>query len=349
MADLPRDDARKYFRDGKRAYWNGTMHFLEMHAALGDLITSIPSIIWSAKQRPKECKHIIWVPEHQCPLIELFLKHAFDGTHVNWELRNLHEFEDFTKKKEDHGPAVMNCLQKNFITRNKMDMVEYAYLTHVDYMPRHKQDPTAYNYPTGPVGPKVLDGDYVVVSSNATSDNKLFHPRILSEVIKGVAARGFKPVILGKSETHVRALGDTLPLIMRKVLDKCSKDVQDLCINLMDKTTLLEGRDVIAHAKGIIGVDGGLLHLAGTTDTPIVYCITSVDPEDRAITRDGVRNKNVIHVTPRDLECAGCQSHWVFAYGHDFRTCLYDDNKCTELLHPDDIFDALDTLLEKRI
>ncbi len=338
------------WRNDNKAYWSDNMHFVELHAALGDLITSQPSIIWARKRISKKVKFWVWVPEHQRELIESFYDHMVPKSEgYKWEIGNLHEFQQHTNDESRHGPVVMNTQKDNHMTRNKMDMVLYAYAVHCDYLPNYKDGPEAMNYPTAPVGEPVLEGDYIVISANATSDNKLFHPNVLAEVIKGVAARGFKPVIIGKSSTQVKAIGDTLPLVMRKVFDLVPKDVQDLCINLMDKTSLIEGRNVIAHAKAIIGVDGGLLHLAGTTNTPIVYCITSVDPEDRAITRGGVRNKDVIHVTPHNLECAGCQSHWVMAYGHDFRECFYDDNKCTEMLRPQDIFDALDILLEKRI
>jgi hypothetical protein len=43
------------------------------------------------------------------------------------------------------------------------------------------------------------------------------------------------------------------------------------CIDLREKTTLLELRDVLGHAAAVVGVDGGTLHLAGTTDVPIVF------------------------------------------------------------------------------
>jgi ADP-heptose:LPS heptosyltransferase len=163
-------------------------------------------------------------------------------------------------------------------------------------------------------------------------------------VLKWLIEVHYTPVIVGKSTSHVTvpgAKGLPTPVVVRQEFDAVSPETQAQCIDLRDKTSLLELRDWLGHANAVIGMDGGTLHLAGTTNVPIVYACTHIDPLDRPIVRYGERNWNVRHIAPRELECSGCQSHWTLMFKMDFRYCAYKDYKCTYQLHPDDFINAL--------
>jgi hypothetical protein len=327
------------YRNGTTVRTEDHVNFLMTHAALGDLITSLPALIYARKINSLDLGFTLWVPEHQMELVE----HLVGGPGM--QIKPLHTFSRKTHVRSEAGPAVVNCGLKNTVTRNKMDMVTFGFVVQLDTIPRDLRD---MNYPHwAPVGPKTIDGDYVVISSGATSDNKIFHPVVMTQVVTGLRARGYKVVIVGKSTTHVKAASETVVLNVRDTFELMPQGAQDLCIDMRDKTTIMEARDIIAHAAAIIGVDGGMLHLAGTTDTPIVYGITSVDPDDRGITRHDEYNWKVRHVWPKELECAGCQSHWVLVFTQDFRECAYEDNKCVEEIKAADMLDALDDLLNE--
>lgn len=329
------------YRNGTTVRTEDHVHFLMTHAALGDLITSLPALIYARKNTSLDLGFTMWVPEHQMDLV----KHLAGGPGMR--VMPLHTFDPKTHVKTEAGPAVFNGGLKNTVTRNKMDMVTFGFVVMLDTIPRDVRD---MNYPHwAPLGKadKAPDGDYVVISSGATSDNKIFHPDIMAEVITGLKLRGFKVVIIGKSTTHVKAATETVTLQVRDTFERMPQDVQDLCIDLRDKTTIMEARDIIGHAAAIIGVDGGMLHLAGTTDCPIVYGITSVDPDDRGITRHDEYNWRVRHVWPKELECAGCQSHWVLVFKQDFRECAYEDNKCVTEIKAADMLAAFDDLINE--
>jgi hypothetical protein len=327
------------YRDGTTVRTEDHVHFLMTHAALGDLITSLPAIIYARTINSLDLGFTLWVPEHQMELVE----HLIGGPGI--QIKALHLFDTKTHKRSQAGPAVVNCGLKNTVTRNKMDMVTFGFVVQLDTIPRTVHD---MNYPhwSPLTGERTIVGDYVVISSGATSDNKIFHPRIMAEVVTGLKSRGLNVVILGKSETHVKASTESIVLKVRDTFERMPKQIQDMCVDMRDKTTLMEARDIIGHASAIIGVDGGMLHLAGTTDCPIVYGITSVDPDDRGITRHDTYNWNVKHVWPKELECAGCQSHWVLVFTQDFRECAYEDNKCVEELKSAEMLEALDELLK---
>jgi len=326
------------YRDGTTVRTEDHVHFLMTHAALGDLITSLPAIIYARKINSLDLGFTLWVPEHQMDLV----KHLVGGPGI--QIKALHTFDMKTHVRSEAGPAVVNCGLKDTVTRNKMDLVTFGFVVQLDTIPRTTAD---MNYPHwSPVKPMHgLPKQYVVISSGATSDNKIFHPRIMQEVIVGIRARGYEVVVVGKSTTHVKASHDTIALQVRDTFERMPQQIQDLCVDMRDKTTLMEARDIIGNAEAIVGVDGGMLHLAGTTDCPIVYGITSVDPDDRGITRHNVYNWKVRHVWPKELACAGCQSHWVLVFTQDFRECAYEDNKCVEELKSAEMLAMMDELL----
>jgi hypothetical protein len=58
-------------------------------------------------------------------------------------------------------------------------------------------------------------------------------------------------------------------------------------LNLMNKTNISDCWNLITRARCFITMDSGLLHLAGTTDTPIVHLGSSIKPEFRIPYRNG--------------------------------------------------------------
>jgi ADP-heptose:LPS heptosyltransferase len=115
---------------------------------------------------------------------------------------------------------------------------------------------------------------------------------------------------------------------------------------IREKTTLIEAGNIIAGAQVICGLDNGLLHLAGCTDTPIVAAYTTVRPEHRLPYRHGSLGSGCYVVEPdEDLACRFCQSNMDFEFTHDFRDCFYKDFKCTKQITADKFIRKLDELL----
>jgi ADP-heptose:LPS heptosyltransferase len=128
--------------------------------------------------------------------------------------------------------------------------------------------------------------------------------------------------------------------VIREQSSMLSPDVFAKCFDMREQTTLLELRNILGHAAAVVGVDGGTLHLAGTTDVPIVFASGTTLPKHRYIPRHGDPEFKIRYVGPRDLECYGCQSNWPLVTMH-FTECAYGDNKCMDQLHPDDFINGL--------
>lgn len=330
------------YRDGIEMRTEEGVNFVLSHGALGDAISSLPAIVWARKRHTLDIAMRIWCAPYQ---VDLF-KHLLEGPGLT-----VHPLEDLKRhlhsgSPEFVGACVVNYTIKNTVTRNKHDMVEFAFATLLD---RQTDDVVEKEYPWwAPLGDRVIDEDYVVIPVGATNDASTLHASVLAVIVEGVLERGLVPVLTGKrGKSGVVMLNNKtpMPLVIHDKVDDLPKDLLDRCVDLRDKTNLLELRSLCGHARAVLGIDGGTLHLAGTTEVPIVYGCTRVAPRHRGIVRHGEQNWNLIHVTPRDLACSGCQSNWTLMFGFDFSKCGYNDFACTKQLDGRDFLEALDILL----
>jgi len=332
------------YRDGKQVLTSHVHSFILNHGALGDVICSLPAIV-NARQRVSDIVAMkVYCPPWQAELLEHLL-----APYGKFTVRSIAEFPLERAKREDWdgGPNSLNAAVHNTHTRNRVHMVDYAFNYLLDARPENMLE---RSYPTAaPIGPRypLLDEPYVVIPVGATSDNKLFKAHVMGPIIQWLADNDLTPVLVGTKVSHTQAemgSGVTEKLVIRDEIEKLPAEVVALCVDLREKTTLLELRDLCGHAEAVVGVDGGTLHLAGTTDTNIVYAMGTTLPKHRYIARGGDPNHKIRYVGPRDLECAGCQSNWALSRW-DFRFCAYGDNKCMDQLHPDDFINGLKELL----
>lgn len=332
------------YRDGIELRTEDHINFVLSHGALGDAISSLPAVIWARKNHALDMTMAAWVAPYQ---VDLF-RHICGGPGLDFQ--PLDKLVEALKSGDDKyaGVCTVNYAIKDTITRNRHDMVEYAFAALID---RQVDSVEEKCYPHwAPLGPRVLEMDYAVVPVGATNRASTFQVSVMAPYLEWLLAQGITPVLTGKrGETGVTMLaaGKPIKLLIHDKVHELPEALLAKCIDMRDKTTLLELRDLCGHAKIVAGVDGGTLHLAGTTDVPIVYGCTRVDPRHRGIVRHGEHNWNLIHVVPRDLECAGCQSNWTLLFKFDFSGCGYKDFKCTESLQAADFIEATDILLRE--
>lgn len=208
----------------------------------------------------------------------------------------------------------------------------------------HPEDLNAYNYLELDTSDQDLSKfnlprDYVVITTGFTAPVREFLPEYINEISDYIVKKGYIPVYLGKKETPNGA-GHIIKGEFREEINFSNG------VNLIDQTSLLESREIIKHAKVIIGLDNGLLHIAGTCDVPIVGGFTSVNPIHRMPYRSGQMGKDFYPVVPNeDLACRFCQSNFQFTYNFKFTHCYYNDYKCLKMLSPDLYINQLEKIL----
>ena len=89
-----------------------------------------------------------------------------------------------------------------------------------------------------------------------------------------IISKGLTPLYIGKE--YMSPEGKNF----REV--KASDDIRfDLGVNLINKTTLLQTFKILSEVRCLVGTDGGLMHMCGMTDTPMVIGFTVTNPKLR--------------------------------------------------------------------
>lgn len=341
------------YRDGKQLISDDVHNFVLNHSALGDMISSLPAIVFARQFYAPALKMRVWIPPWQEDLARHLLK-----PYGEFEFCDLMTFprKIADRKKLNIGSISYNAPIFDQHTRCRVHMVDFAFNFLVNAQPETMEQ---RSYPTAaPIGPRPfftapkmgVDGlcdyqKYVVFPVGATSDNKLFHASVYGPIMQWCLEHGYMPVIVGNKTSHTSTTvdGELKALVIREQTSLLPQEIFKQCVDMREKTTLLELRDILGHAAAVVGVDGGTLHLAGTTDVPIIYAAGTALPKHRYIPRHGSHLFRIRYVGPRDLECYGCQSNWPLTTFH-FTKCVYGDNACMTKLHPDDFINGLKEL-----
>lgn len=167
---------------------------------------------------------------------------------------------------------------------------------------------------------------YVVLTPGGIVETRTVPGHFWNPIIAHVKSLGLTPVVLGKGE------------VTRGYLAKIATGFNmEGVVNLWDQTTVLQAARIMQHAAAVVGLDNGLLHLAGCTDTPIVFGYNVVLPEYRRPRR---RKGKIVDVflSREELACSGCLNTIKGHYAYTFDLCLYKsvDNlphpKCIDML-----------------
>lgn len=160
-----------------------------------------------------------------------------------------------------------------------------------------------------------LPKDYVVIPTGFTAAVREFSAPVVDGIVDYLLSKSLTPVFLGNKQA-ITGNGLNIDATFRCDYSKG--------IDLIGKTSLLEAHHILSKSKAAVGLDNGLLHVAGMTQIPIVMGLTTLIPEHRLPYRNNILGWNTYVVQPpASLKCRGCQSNFNFVYEHDFRTCFY--------------------------
>lgn len=282
------------------------------NGGLGDQIARMPAALYLAREYPHHLYNW-WVPDYFAPL----------ASHITRPIPNIlvGAFSTYNTVGDKSLPA-LHCDNKNYTTL-KTHTTKHAFqmMTGLD-----APTPNDMNYPRFESLSKYigLPTPYVVLTSGHTAKAREWAPQSINEVARYLNRRGFNVVWLGKKTSELGT-----GALIRGTFDVAVD--YTVGVDLIDRTSLLDAAAIMGGAKAVVGVDNGLLHLAATTDVPIVGGFTSVDPNTRLPYRYGIMGWNYYTVVP-EPSCRFCQTKMQFVYDHDFRNCFYQDYQCVAQL-----------------
>lgn len=282
------------------------MHLNFYDGGLGDHIARLPAVQYLLDEYPF-LYLTVWCPKF---FVE-FGKQAVPG--AAWREYQTHKPIPMTRYPLNAGSI-------NGVTSLRSHLVDHAFMRIVDkQVPIEKR-----NYiQVKPIEYETLKQRYVVVTTGFTAAVREFKPQVVNEIVDFIKSKDCEVVFLGSKEATVGAG-------VQNIKGEFSKDIDfSKGVDLRNKTTISEAHAIIAKSKAIVGLDNGLLHLAGCTQVPIIAGYTTVDPIYRMPYRNNELGWNTHAIVPEtSLKCRFCQSNMNFVYDFDFRNCYYDDFKC---------------------
>lgn len=155
---------------------------------------------------------------------------------------------------------------------------------------------------------------YAVFTPGSTTDVREMPVEAFNELCRYTLGKGVTPVFLGKRNLSGQYDAKFLNYDFSLGLD------------LRERTNVLEAVQIMRGAKFVIGIDNGLLHMAGTTDVPVIFGHNIAPLHHRKLRRFGGLTIDIT-VPESDLACIGCQGKMRFTLNHDFRKCFHHTNE----------------------
>lgn len=294
-----------------------TVNFILMNGGVGDHVGSLVALDYIVKNYTW-VKPIVYVPDF---FLE-FTKHILPNTMV-------YDYSSM-RTKYNHNLATKTTQWDGHTSPMKISGVDYAFLKLCDELP----DISNKNYPK--VNIQAIDTSnftlparYVVLTTGFTASVREFPATSINEIVTYLVNQDITPVFLGQTATKTGAHH-----VIKGKFDTNIDFIKG--VNLINKTTLLQTAKIMAGAEAVLGVDNGLLHIAGCTDVKIIGGFTTVTPEIRMPVRNNILGWNYYPVVPDpDLSCKFCQVKTNFLYGHDYTGCMYRDTACVSQMTAD--------------
>lgn len=257
-------------------------HQILTDGGAGDLIAEMVAVDYNIRKHP-DITFYVWVPDYLLSLAKHLLP---KGSIVR----------PFSKAKEKFDHEVLGTTTEwcGNHTPMRTHPVDYGFHMLSD---RHIYDLNEKNYLQ--IRPEELDwtilpAKYVCVLGTAAEPVKAFPKETLEQISEWLMRNGYTPVFLGKEENDCGF--NNMKTNAFKILSHEYYSYHG--INLINKTSLLEAAAIIARSECIIGMDSGLIHLAGCTDTQIIAGYTLVDPIHVAPIRKGSQTYKYTAIEP---------------------------------------------------
>ena len=297
--------------------------------AMGDVIASVPVVKYMiekfytnqntyrvvAKKSFRDLFHFI--PDHN------FLD--YDNKENLWGIPNGFAIGALNRKNEQRLTR---------ITPKSIHLTDYASLAFCDRLiPRSELNYVSL-IPTNLSKFPINFSRAVILVSTYRDQTRSWRNESILETAEWIKKNGFIPVFVGKTNVE-QDLSDA-----HRPKTSLPDDLSDYGMDLRNKTNLRELYTIFTQAKAVCGVDSGPIHLAGTTNVPIICGYTSVAAEHRI----PIRKYGMTYDISVDIPCINCESRWRTNYWN-FENCFTKTEDCSKLLTSDKFINILKEIL----
>lgn len=296
---------------------------------LGDLICATPTIKVLSDSYGKKITVLSKMPE----LFKMnpYVDGSYKTSSIDWDYFNsnyiMHNSFYNVGKKNEKGIEYHH---------NKIDIRQF-HAIHLGFMLSKNEMECIYE-PTEDLKFEVPE-KYVLIHPVQTWQVRTWAAIKWMELTQKLNNLGYSVISIGKDSSETGFFNVQKPVFNFEI---------EKGLNLMNKTSISECWHLINKAECFITMDSGLLHLAGTTKTPIIHLGSSINPEFRAPYRLGGQTYNYHYVRGEcGLECAS-NMKYAMDYWDDINSipplikCL--EKKPTYECHP-----IVDKVLEKAL
>ena len=268
------------------------------YGGLGDAIARAPAI----KAFLEDYSHIEVTLFVFPSVIELYTEWFM----TNRQVRGIYPLDEY--KNLAAGELILN-FDHSWYFQLGMHLTTHAYLTLALTMPSRRM-PYLSLSDSDPVSYKT--SNLVCITPNFTAISRSLAPNVWQGIIRGIQELGLIPVLLGSTKSEFKG--------------EAYVNAEPGCIDLRDKTTLLEAVAWMEKSIAVIGIDNGLIHLAACTKTPIIVAYSTQIPENRL----PVRDEGSISYIVASSECRGCETWLRFENEHNFKNCYTNSFDCVK-------------------
>ena len=303
------------------------VNFLLNTGGIGDNIAALPAIKYIQDSYPWVTPHL-YVPDYFVPLVNNILPNIDCKPFSEGDKVYNNEYPGRQTLLRVHDTLGTHLVDYSFhVLANRQVRKEYK-----NYLKLNTEliDVTRFNLPR----------EYVIITTGYTAPIREFLPEKVNSIVNHLTERNVPVIFMGNKNTASGGLVDNIVGEFSEEIDY-SKGM-----DLINKTSLLEAGKIISQAKAIVGVDNGLLHLAGCTDIPIIGGYTSVDPWLRNPYRNNELGWNCYNIVPpNSCEEKFFQSRTDFVYDFDYRYSYNGDYESVRSLKVEDFISALEKIL----
>lgn len=298
----------------------------EDHAALGDMICWMSAIRFIADQYNYVKGHLI-VPRFFDEVARNVLSEF-----PHWRIHS-----SIPERLQDGFPLRRPSI--NPVNATAMHLVDLGFIYFAGMMPPTDE---ARFYPSLDLDEVELKArvaqhpKWAVMTPGATALTRMMQPSAFNAITEALLKKGVMPIFLGTKEVDngKRKVG----INERYDLTKGE--------NLIGQTSLLEAAKIMEKAEMVIGVDNGLLHLAGMTDVPIIFGYTIAGPNQRRVFRKFGHTMEM-YGDKEKIPCLFCQESHRFIEDQHFTRCIYQEYEpqCVRALNAESWVAAVEQVL----